>query len=122
MKTLRQICHLFVFSALWLVFNGCSLNEDPIVVEARNRANEIQAKERIQALVTGLLYGNDRGIAYVRDDRVRLCFAYIWDGDGTTHGGPGLAEVPCEKVKHLLAPSQQEKMAQEEAAARETRQ
>lgn len=118
METLHKTCYLFIISALVLAFSGCGSSENPLITEARQEAAKFKAKERVQAKVTGGYSDYEdlakMGIAYVRDDRVGLCFAYIWGG--AYRGGPGLAEVPCEKVRHLLAPSQQKKMAQEEAA------
>ncbi len=126
----------FLILSLVLVFSSCSSSEDPSVVEnktddipslaqarkeveeARKKADDIQFKEDIQSKVMGNhpSYSYSVSITYIRDDRPKpaLCFAYMWGG--YTDGGPGLAEVPCENVKHLLAPSQQKKMAQEQAA------
>lgn len=35
-------------------------------------------------------------IAYIKDSRTDLCFAYRWGGDA--RGGPSLATVPCEAI------------------------
>jgi len=111
--------YLALVFALGLIFSGCGSNEDRSITEARKKAAEISRIEAIQAAISGG-YINDLyfplDITYVRDDRAKpaLCYAYIWGG--SSHGGPGLAEVSCENVRHLLAPSQQRKMEQEQAA------
>lgn len=122
MQTSTRIGYLALVLALGLIFSSCGSKEDPSVTEARKKAEEIKKIEAIQARILNLndihfdqgLYPS--GILYIRDDRPKpaLCFAYMWSG--TYPGGPGLAEVPCQNVRDLLAPSQQRKMEQEQAA------
>lgn len=40
-------------------------------------------------------------IAYIKDPRTNLCFAYRWGGE-SSHGGPSLATVPCEAIPPQL--------------------
>lgn len=92
-----------------MAFGSCTLTENTTVAEVRERSIAEKYRESTQSYVI-------KDIIYIRDDRTKpaLCFAYMWGG--SSRGGPSLAEVPCENVRHLLAPSQQEKMIQEEAA------
>ena len=124
MRTSIRTIYLALILALGLVFSGCGSSEEPAVVEdkteeglslaqARKEVEEARKKaEDIQFKVMSNHpdYSYFVGMSYIRDDRPKpaLCFAYIWGG--YVNGGPGLAEVPCENVKHLLAPSQQKKM------------
>lgn len=39
-------------------------------------------------------------IAYIRDKRTGLCFAYMWGG--MANGGPALASVDCASVEKFL--------------------
>lgn len=39
-------------------------------------------------------------IIYFKDDKVNLCYAYVWVGDH--HGGPTMTNVPCESVEKYL--------------------
>lgn len=43
-----------------------------------------------------------KSVLYFKDTRPTppICFAYVWGGG--SHGGPGLATVPCAAVEHLL--------------------
>ena len=119
MQTGIRTGYLALVFALGLIFSGCGSNEDPFIIEARKKARETQNREVIQAAMSGSHISGSYSpsdIFYVRDNRAKpaLCYAYMWGG--SYHGGPGLAEVSCENVRHLLAPSQQRKMEQEQAA------
>lgn len=37
---------------------------------------------------------------YIKDPRTELCFVYYWGG--TWHGGPALANVPCQGIPNGL--------------------
>jgi hypothetical protein len=116
MRISIRTSYLALVLALGLPFSGCGSSEDRSVVEAGKETKEKEWREFFQTKIlpsgdTGWMARSSSGIYYIRDDRVGLCFAYMWGGGG--YGGPGLAEVPCEKVKHLLTPSQQKKMEQE---------
>lgn len=45
-------------------------------------------------------------LVYFKDSRTKLCFAYMWSGDG--FGGPAMTHVPCteEVENHVEAPEQ----------------
>jgi|GEM_PF-4778675 len=53
-------------------------------------------RERVRADKTA------RSIHYLRDTRPEppICYAYLWGGAAS--GGPALAVVPCDSVRHLL--------------------
>lgn len=44
--------------------------------------------------------GISKSIAYLKDNRTGLCFAYYWGGMAS--GGPAIATVPCDKVSNFL--------------------
>jgi len=43
-----------------------------------------------------------KSLTYLRDPRSGLCFAYLFETRGTYQGGPALANVPCDRVEHLI--------------------
>jgi hypothetical protein len=43
-----------------------------------------------------------KSLTYLRDPRTGLCFAYFFETRGDHQGGPALANVPCERVEHLI--------------------
>ena len=43
-----------------------------------------------------------KSLTYIRDPRTGLCFAYIFETRGDHQGGPALANVPCDRVEHLI--------------------
>jgi len=43
-----------------------------------------------------------KGMVFIKHPQSGLCFAYVWQG--SIYGGPAIANVPCDKVEHLLYP------------------
>ncbi len=71
---------------------GCTEKEG--VVDHRNLAL-LGTMER-QQMVNSIVWS----IAYIKDPRTNLCFAYRWGGQD--QGGPSLATVPCEVIPPQL--------------------
>lgn len=80
-KNIAKVVFLFILV-------GCGYNDG----KDNATRNEERAVNEAQSAVNNL--------RFLRHKESGLCFAHGWEGG--PHGGPTLAEVPCEKVEKLI--------------------